>query len=195
MKLSFDRWSVGQCVLVSGSHLELKTRFSFPSDNCGFLDVGHPLWRDDGSAICSVITQWSESLRTRNHTLLSHLRLPQPGGPVTCNFGWHVFDGPHGEHPRNCYHRYAFVTHAKLYILSLNGQQTASDDVHLNGPYREHQSPLRRHNACAAVRQTQRYLYLRPPPFFLFCSHSIGRNHNSIIRAACGVRNVSRICL
>jgi hypothetical protein len=52
------------------------------------------LWREDGSAICSVITQWSESRRTRNHTLLSHLRLPQPwpgsrsyipqeqGGPV-----------------------------------------------------------------------------------------------------------------
>jgi hypothetical protein len=31
--------------------------------------------------ICSVITQWPESHRTRNHTLLSHLRLPQPGGP------------------------------------------------------------------------------------------------------------------
>jgi hypothetical protein len=43
--------------------------------------VGQPLWRDDGSAICSAITQWSESRRTRNHTLLSHLRLPQPGGP------------------------------------------------------------------------------------------------------------------
>jgi hypothetical protein len=28
-----------------------------------------------------LITQWSELLRTRNHTLLSHLRLPQPGGP------------------------------------------------------------------------------------------------------------------
>jgi hypothetical protein len=43
--------------------------------------VGRPLWREDGSAVSSVITQWSESLRTRNHTLLSHLRLPQPGGP------------------------------------------------------------------------------------------------------------------
>jgi hypothetical protein len=39
------------------------------------------LVREDRSAICSVITQWSESLRTRNHTLLSHLRFPQPGGP------------------------------------------------------------------------------------------------------------------
>jgi hypothetical protein len=27
--------------------------------------------------VCSVITQWSESLRTRNHALLSHLRLSQ----------------------------------------------------------------------------------------------------------------------
>jgi hypothetical protein len=45
---------------------------------------GRPLWRKDGSAICSVITQWFESLRTRNHTLLSHLRLHQPGGPGSC---------------------------------------------------------------------------------------------------------------
>jgi hypothetical protein len=43
--------------------------------------MGRPLWREDGSAICSVITQWSESRRTSNHTLLSHLRLRQPGGP------------------------------------------------------------------------------------------------------------------
>jgi hypothetical protein len=28
-----------------------------------------------------LITQWSESLRTCHHILLSHLRLPQPGGP------------------------------------------------------------------------------------------------------------------
>jgi hypothetical protein len=37
--------------------------------------------REDGCVICSAITQWSESSRTHNHTLLSHLRLPQPGGP------------------------------------------------------------------------------------------------------------------
>jgi hypothetical protein len=41
---------------------------------------GRPLWWEDGCAICNVITQWSESLRTRNHTLLSHLRHLQPGG-------------------------------------------------------------------------------------------------------------------
>jgi hypothetical protein len=51
------------------------------SDICGLVSLGHSLWREDGSAICSVITQWSESHRTCNHTLLSHLRLPQPGGP------------------------------------------------------------------------------------------------------------------
>jgi hypothetical protein len=53
----------------------------FLSEICGLVSIGRSLWREDGSAICSVITQWSESLRTWNHTLLSHLRLPQPGGP------------------------------------------------------------------------------------------------------------------
>jgi hypothetical protein len=51
------------------------------SEICGLVSVGLPLWREDGSAICSAITQWSESRRTRNHALLSHLRLPQPEGP------------------------------------------------------------------------------------------------------------------
>jgi hypothetical protein len=48
----------------------------FLSEICGLVSLGRPLWREDGSAICSLITQQSESLRTRNHTLLSHLRLP-----------------------------------------------------------------------------------------------------------------------
>jgi hypothetical protein len=48
------------------------------SEICGLVFGGRPLWWEDGSAICSVITQWSELLRTRNHILLSHLRLPQP---------------------------------------------------------------------------------------------------------------------
>jgi hypothetical protein len=37
--------------------------------------LGRPLWREDGSVIFSAICQWSESRRTHNHTLLSHLRL------------------------------------------------------------------------------------------------------------------------
>jgi hypothetical protein len=51
------------------------------SEIYGLVSVGLPLWREDGSVICSAITERSESRRTRNHTLLSHLRLPQPGGP------------------------------------------------------------------------------------------------------------------
>jgi hypothetical protein len=35
----------------------------------------YPLWREDGSVNCTAICQWSESRRTHNHTLLSHLRL------------------------------------------------------------------------------------------------------------------------
>jgi hypothetical protein len=41
--------------------------------------VGHPLWREDRSAVFSKIIQWSEMRRTRNYTLLSHLRFPEPG--------------------------------------------------------------------------------------------------------------------
>jgi hypothetical protein len=51
------------------------------SETCSLVSEGLPVWREDRSAICSVITQWSELLRTHNHTLLFHLRLPQPGGP------------------------------------------------------------------------------------------------------------------
>jgi hypothetical protein len=56
------------------------------SEICGLVSMGRPLWREDGSAICSLITWLFESRRTRNHTLLSHLRLPQPGGP-----GSHIY--------------------------------------------------------------------------------------------------------
>jgi hypothetical protein len=51
------------------------------SEICGHLSVGRPLWWQDGSQICSAVTQWPESLRTENRTLLSYLRLPKPGGP------------------------------------------------------------------------------------------------------------------
>jgi hypothetical protein len=54
------------------------------SEICGLVSVGRPFWQVDGSAICCAITQWSESRRNRNHTLLSHPRLRQPGGPGAC---------------------------------------------------------------------------------------------------------------
>jgi hypothetical protein len=50
-------------------------------ESCGHVSVGRSLRREDGSAVCSAITQWSESRRTLNHTLLSRLRHPQPGEP------------------------------------------------------------------------------------------------------------------
>jgi hypothetical protein len=46
------------------------------SDNCILVSAGCPVWRENESAVCSAITQWSESSRTHNHTLLSHLRPP-----------------------------------------------------------------------------------------------------------------------
>jgi hypothetical protein len=60
LKLSYDHLSIGQSILVSGSHLELVTRFFFFCiDNCGFLDVWRPLWREDGCVIYSYICFWA----------------------------------------------------------------------------------------------------------------------------------------
>jgi hypothetical protein len=50
------------------------------------LDVGRPLWREDGSVICSAVTLWSESRRTHNRILLSHLKLPKRRKP-----GLHIY--------------------------------------------------------------------------------------------------------
>jgi hypothetical protein len=63
------------------------------------------------SAICSVVTQWSESRRTWNYTLLSHLRLPQPGGPgshlyISQEQGGQVIP-PGTEFPLRCLFRLA----------------------------------------------------------------------------------------
>jgi hypothetical protein len=60
-----------------------------------FLVLGRPLWREDGSVICSAICQWSESRRTHNHTLLSHLRLLH-------SFSIASYD-PQGLRRKSCY--------------------------------------------------------------------------------------------
>jgi hypothetical protein len=59
LKVSYDRRSVGQYIVVSSPHLELMARFFFCIDNCGFLDLGHPLWREDGSVIYSYNCFWA----------------------------------------------------------------------------------------------------------------------------------------
>jgi hypothetical protein len=82
-KLYSERRSVGQFVLVSGPLWGPWSDFNFLCLATTFflLHVGCPLWREDGSVICSAITHWLESHKTHNHRLMSHLRLPQPGGP------------------------------------------------------------------------------------------------------------------
>jgi hypothetical protein len=89
LKLSCDRRSVGQSVLVPGSQLEILTRLFFCLTIAGF-SIGAPsLTR---GWVCNLlvklllgleraVTLRSKSRKTHGHILLSHLRLPQPGGP------------------------------------------------------------------------------------------------------------------
>jgi hypothetical protein len=49
--LYYDKRLVGQSVLVPSTHLRLKTIFLLLSDSCGFVNVGHPFWREDGSVV------------------------------------------------------------------------------------------------------------------------------------------------
>jgi hypothetical protein len=74
---------------------DLRPDIVFLPEICSLVCMGRPLWREDVSTICGVITQWSESLKTRNHTLLCNLRLPQPGSHTQHNaynvlFTWTV---------------------------------------------------------------------------------------------------------
>jgi hypothetical protein len=50
-KLCYDRRWVGQSVLVSSHIWGPKTRFLLMSDRFGFVHVGRPLWRVDGSVV------------------------------------------------------------------------------------------------------------------------------------------------
>jgi hypothetical protein len=60
LKLIYDRQSVNQSVLVSGSHLDPMSRFlCFLCDDCGFLDVGRPLWQEDGYVIYLYNCFWA----------------------------------------------------------------------------------------------------------------------------------------
>jgi hypothetical protein len=46
-------------ILVSSPHLGPKTRFVLLSHSCEFLDVGRPLWREDGSVVFNCC--WASS--------------------------------------------------------------------------------------------------------------------------------------
>jgi hypothetical protein len=52
-KLYYDRRSAGQSLLEQSTLLGLTTRSWLLSDSCGFVGLGRPLWREDGSAVCN----------------------------------------------------------------------------------------------------------------------------------------------
>jgi hypothetical protein len=62
LKLSYDRRSVGQSVLVQAPIWSPWPDFCFLSDDCGFLVVWRPLWREDGSVIyCTIASRPCQS--------------------------------------------------------------------------------------------------------------------------------------
>jgi hypothetical protein len=93
MKYSCDRRSVGQSVLLSGSHPEPMTRFLFsvwqlrvswcwaPSLTRGWV---FNLLTQLLLGLTRAFILGSKSSRIQDHILLSHLRHPQPGGPGSC---------------------------------------------------------------------------------------------------------------
>jgi hypothetical protein len=103
LKLSSDRWSVGQSVTVSGTHPEPMTIFLFP-DNYRFLGGGRPLWREDVSVIWalpeqSVLGPSPAELMTISHCLIwdshcisddmtLHNHRCEDLKPVYLNAGW-----------------------------------------------------------------------------------------------------------
>jgi hypothetical protein len=75
----YDRQSVCQSVLVLGSHL---------GPSCGFLGVGRPLWREDGSAIyCCCWASPVQSLLSLSPTGLKTI-FYCPVGPCGKASGW-----------------------------------------------------------------------------------------------------------
>jgi hypothetical protein len=87
----YDRRSVGQSVLASKPFWGFWPDFLILSDTYGFVDMGRPLWREDGYVFynCCCLRQRSHSqvrdpLGSWPPFTISELRLPQPGGPGPC---------------------------------------------------------------------------------------------------------------
>jgi uncharacterized iron-regulated membrane protein len=85
------RLTASQYVLVLGTpfgpHYQIVLFPFFCLKIALFFVLGHLLWWEDGSVICSAICQWSESRRNHNHTLLTHLRLPGSLSVASYDYG------------------------------------------------------------------------------------------------------------
>jgi hypothetical protein len=92
------RLTISQSVSLGvEAHLGLMTRYLLLFDNYGLVFVGGPLWREDGCllymlvALASAVILGSESLGTRDHILLSDLRLPFSSPPTSRRVTVEVF--------------------------------------------------------------------------------------------------------
>jgi hypothetical protein len=108
LELIYDRRSVGQSILVSGSPLEPMTGvlFSVWHLRVSWYRASSLTWGWVWNlliqlllALARALTLGSKSLRTHDHTFLSHIRLPQPVPPgtwlPTCIPGhWVLFSSP-----------------------------------------------------------------------------------------------------
>jgi hypothetical protein len=75
-KLCYDRWSIGQSVLVSSTHVGLMTRILLLSDICGFVDVGLSLslMREGVCRLQLLLILGSESRAICDNILLSQIQ-------------------------------------------------------------------------------------------------------------------------
>jgi hypothetical protein len=73
-------------------HLGPETRFLLLSDSCGFVDVGRPLWRQDGSVVCNCC--WPSSTQS--------FFCPSPAGLMT-TFYYLRFETPPNWRTRSPY--------------------------------------------------------------------------------------------
>jgi hypothetical protein len=94
LKLCYDRWSVGQSVMVSSPHLGPKTRFLLLSDSCRFVDVGHLCMHTQYKGCCLAMAIKYLPLLPSNGHLLCLLGATVSVISVVCCFVHIVFGVP-----------------------------------------------------------------------------------------------------
>jgi hypothetical protein len=136
-----------------------------------------PLWREDGSVIyCKLlldlageVTLRSKSCRTHGHILLSHLRLPQPGGP-----------GPRIYIPQD------FLLH-RIYKFS---SYPTGNSIHLSSVTRNSATRPQRQSTFFYTAYINSYIFIKHPPaiatesFYwrILSTHNMFRPFRAILR-------------